>query len=871
MLELTLLGGFEARCRPSDPIVLPTRKARALLAYLALHPDEAVSRQSLAALLWSDRAEPQANNSLSQALSATRKVLAGASPPPLIVEPDSLKIIGAAVEVDVLTFERLVKTGGLGDLEHAERLYQGELLQGIAARDPVFEEWLEFERRRLHALAVGALTELLALRRKKGQRQELVATAQRLLRLDPLQESTHRALMRCYAEQGQTGLALDQYQTCADVLKRELGIEPDAETKRVREEIVRRRPASWTIPAAFEGDAAGSVAPNGAPDGAPDSDAAVASDPPVPGQPLRRRPLAGRAWRLAALFLLLAALGATAWLYRGKPAPEKPSIVVLPFSNISATPEQESFADGMTEDLITDLAKISGIFVISRNTSMAYKGQNARPRQVAGDLGVRYVLEGSVRRAGDRLRINARLTDARLTDAESEGSIWAETYDGTTADVFALQDKITEMIVNALALELLPQETGRVGRIDTGNVQALDAFNMGRFHYYRRTPEDNARAPAYFERAIELDPDYGAAYTALAKVYAQAAIGEQAYADALGIFWTEGYTRAARLLEKGMAQPNADSRVLRSWLSLRKHQNEQAVAEAEAALTLSPNDADALEALAEALIYMGRPRDGIVHARKAMDRNPLLLGRPLYLVGLAEFALGNPEKTIEHLERAIELAPARKPEFSGILAAAYGELGREAEAQKAFDIYEKGLLNRPMLAWSVEPQPFANPRFHTWRRVGLAWAVYAHPFANRETLERLAQGFATAGATSGIGGFLPLHAGNRLTGSELRSLLFGATLNGKGFWLGESTWRQERTIDGSVQHSGYPVHAGLGRVATGNGRIEGDRLCDRWSELSGTIETCVAIYRVPDPNARLRWGDYVMVTDTGPHPFSLAE
>ncbi len=499
---------------------------------------------------------------------------------------------------------------------------------------------------------------------------------------------------------------------------------------------------------------------------------------------------------------------------------------------------------------------------------MAYKGRDARPREVARDLGVRYVLEGSVRRAGDRLRINAR-----LTDAASEENIWADSYDGTTADVFALQDQITESIVAALSLELLPQATRLAGRTDTADVEARDAFNMGRFHYYRRTPQDNARAAAYFEEAIGLDPDYAAAHTALAKVYVQAALGEQAYAEALGIYWAEGFTRAARMLHRGMARPSADARVLHSWLALRKHQHDRAIAEAEAALALNPNDAEALEALAEALIYSGRPQDGIIQARKAMTQNPLLLGRPLYLVGLAEFALGNSDQAVERLARAIELAPAHRPEFSGLLAAAYGELGRAAEAEAAFAVYQQGLLNRPALAWSVGPQPFANPRSHTWWRVDLAWAVYAHPFASREVLERLAKGLEVAGATSGIGGFLPMYAENRLSGKDIRALLFGSAIGGKGFQPGETLWRQDRAADGAVRHTGYPVHPGLDRAATGLGRIDGDRLCERWPGPGQDveIETCVAIYRIADAKARLRWGDHVMATDTGPHPFSLVE
>jgi TolB-like protein/class 3 adenylate cyclase/Flp pilus assembly protein TadD len=592
-----------------------------------------------------------------------------------------------------------------------------------------------------------------------------------------------------------------------------------------------------------------------------------------------RRSYSGRMVAVAMAAIVLALAGAALWLRPWEagfepasekrmafPLPDKPSIVVLPFTNMSEDPRQEYFVDGMTEDLITDLAKISGLFVISRNSAFTYKGRSVEIRQVAEDLGVRYVLEGSARRVGDRVRINAQ-----LIEATTGGHLWAERYDGSLADVFALQDKVTKRIVEALALELMPREARRVGRIGTDNVAAHDAYLLGLSSFYRRTPKDNAKAATHFERAIELDPNYSAAFTALAKAYVQAVIGEQAYAEKLGIFWTDGYTMARRLLEEGMAEPNADFHVLRSWLALRKRQHDRAIAEAEQALELSPNDADALEAMAEALIYVGQPEAGMEFAQRAMRQNPTLLGHPLYLMGLAEFALGNSEKAIEHVEGAMRQAPARKADFSGILAAAYGELGIAEQAKAAFAAFGQGLLNRPTLAWTVYLESAANPRFHTWRRIGLAWSVYSYPFANRAVLDRLASGFKVAGASVGIGGYLPLDAINKLSGTEIESLLFGSEINGNNFWLTESRWRQQRSADGAVEHTGFPIHAGMAKQATGAGRIEDDMLCDQWPLSTTELEICVVIFRVSNPNARIRWGDYVMVTDTGPQPFSLVE
>ncbi len=183
-----------------------------------------------------------------------------------------------------------------------------------------------------------------------------------------------------------------------------------------------------------------------------------------------------------------------------------------------------------------------------------------------------------------------------------------------------------------------------------------------------------------------------------------------------------------------MAQPNADYHGLRFWL---------------------------------ALIFSGQPEAGIEFAQRAIRQNPTFLGRPFYLMGLAEFALGNPDLAVQHVERAIQQAPGNKADFSGILAAAYGTLARAEQAEAAFEAFSEGYLNRSMVAWSARSDAFANPQFHTWRRIGLAWSVYSFPFADPNVLDRLAEGFRAAGASAGVGGYLPLNAINRLIGPEI--------------------------------------------------------------------------------------------------------
>lgn len=256
-LALTLLGGFQARQGSGPALTLPTKKAQALLAYLALRPGQAHPRDKLAARLWGDASDAQARDSLRHTLAALRKALPATT---LVTEGATVALNPAAVQVDVATFEQDVGTGTPEALERAVSLYQGDLLEGLAVSEPGFEEWLLAERERLRELALEALAKLLAHQSKAETTERAIQTAVRLLALDPLQEVVHRALMRLYARQGRRAAALRQYQVCLGILQRELGAEPEPETKQLYQEILRRRPSEVvTVGAAPEpagGDAA---------------------------------------------------------------------------------------------------------------------------------------------------------------------------------------------------------------------------------------------------------------------------------------------------------------------------------------------------------------------------------------------------------------------------------------------------------------------------------------------------------------------------------------------------------------------------------------------------------------------------------------
>ena len=242
-LRVKLLGGFETRLVTGAPVTLPTRKAQALLAYLAVRPAQAYARDKLTSLLWGDRGDVQARDSLRHTLVALRKILPE-RPTSLTGDRRAVALDPAAVDVDVVRFETLVKSASAKDLAEAAETYQGDFLEGFVLREPPFEEWLVAERERLRELALGALRRLLDLHVEAGASEPAIRTALRLLVLDATQETAHRALMRLYVHQGRRAAALRQYQTCVGVLQRELGTEPEPATRDLYQGIVQRREAA---------------------------------------------------------------------------------------------------------------------------------------------------------------------------------------------------------------------------------------------------------------------------------------------------------------------------------------------------------------------------------------------------------------------------------------------------------------------------------------------------------------------------------------------------------------------------------------------------------------------------------------------------
>ncbi len=404
-----------------------------------------------------------------------------------------------------------------------------------------------------------------------------------------------------------------------------------------------------------------------------------------------------RLWRrpgVAAGVLLLALMAAlTVWLRPWEekidPAsiesttlslPDRPSIAVLAFTNMSTDPEQEYFANGMTDSLITDLSQVSGLFVIFRNSTFAYVNKAIDVRQVAKELGVRYVLEGSIQHAGDQLRINAQ-----LIDSITGGHVWADRYDGSLSDVFFFQDKVTRSITDALALRLTNEEQRAIAQQQTMVPAAYDAFLRGWEHFRRATLEDYTEAIRYFEQAVELDPTYGRAYAALALVHH--AKGTTAWHRSIGGLTSDTLLTIASYLREADKNPTSTSHQVAGIMATGYGLFPKAIAELKEAIALDPSDSWGYAYMARALTLAGRPTEAELYIRTAMRVDPRYPPIFLSYLGFAQFSLEQFNEAAASFEQATKLNPDDSSAFL-LLGASHGYLGRKQEAMSAIAAYD---------------------------------------------------------------------------------------------------------------------------------------------------------------------------------------
>jgi TolB-like protein/Flp pilus assembly protein TadD/rhodanese-related sulfurtransferase len=363
----------------------------------------------------------------------------------------------------------------------------------------------------------------------------------------------------------------------------------------------------------------------------------------------------------------------------GPSLPDKPSLVVLPFDNLSGDQSQAYFADGIAEDLTTDLSRLTGLFVIARHSAFQYRGRDRALDDIGRELGVRFVLRGSVMRVGDDIRINAQ-----LVDATSGGNLWAERYDGKVDSLFAFQDKVARQIVSALSVNLSMSEQTAWRDGETTNLEAHDAFLRGWASYQKFTPHDFAEAIPFLERAVALDSDYGRAYAVLAAIY-WASVEKNvtgrggSWDERLGLSHEAMRWKGDAYLRKALAHPTPLALQISANVLAYQGRFDDALAEAERAIALDPNDAAGHQALAKTLVFAGRPGQSEAAISTAMRLNPLFPSEYLTIRGLAQIGQDQFGESAKTLRLAVERNPDDDTALI-LLTAALGHLGEVQEA-----------------------------------------------------------------------------------------------------------------------------------------------------------------------------------------------
>ncbi|MBA4159633.1 MAG: tetratricopeptide repeat protein [Gemmatimonadetes bacterium] len=691
MFSLKLFGGA---CLEGEdgPLTGPAaqRHRLTLLALLACAHPGGLTRDKLTAYLWPERDTEHARSLLKQAVHALRKALGEEV---ILSAADELRLNPGALRCDVIGFEAALAAGGL---ERAVELYSGPFLDGFFLRDaPEFERWLDGERAHLARAYTKALERLAEAAAVRGDLPGTVEWWRRLAAEDPFNSRVMLHLMAALEAAGDRAGAIQQARMHAALLEQEFGAQPDPEVmalaERMREEPViapsRARAKGnldATVPAQSLADEDGGAPP----------ELTVTPERPPPAR-ISRRLLA---WRTAALpaaaTLAFAALLLVVWLLPETSAhpgadteaavASSRAIAVLPCANLSRDPEEEYFSDGLTEELISVLAQVRALQVAARTSAFAFKGENRDIREIGETLNVGTLLECSVRREGERVRVTAQLINA------SDGfHLWSETYERDGTDVFAIQSDLALRIVRALEAELTPAERERIARRPTDSPEAHALYLKGRHFWNQRTVNGYGRALEYFQRAIEVDPQYAQAHAGLAYVYSQHGVWGVLTSEESSVRTRDAALRALEL-DPELAEAYT---VLGGYYHAHAWDSEAAERAHRRALELNPDYTIGCTWYANYLTSMERFDEAIIQRRKAVELDPL---SPYlsYMLGSALLAVGRPDEALEHLRNAIELDSMYGEGHAG-MARYYEATGRVDDAIRAY----RRAIELPDVTW----------------------------------------------------------------------------------------------------------------------------------------------------------------------------
>jgi TolB-like protein/class 3 adenylate cyclase/Flp pilus assembly protein TadD len=488
------------------------------------------------------------------------------------------------------------------------------------------------------------------------------------------------------------------------------------------------------------------------------------------------------------------------------PLSDKPSIAVLPFGNLGSESEQAYFAQGLTDDLITDLSKISGLLVIARNSTAAYQDSSTDVRDVAAQLGVRYVLEGSVRRSGDSVRINVQ-----LIDGATGANVWAERYDRAYAEIFVLQDEVIRRIVDALSVRLTESEKTQITRLPTRNLEAYDNYTRAEQKVYDLTAKTLGEVLSLYQTAIALDPQFADAYAGYARALADVVSFDYQIVLMSAVARRQAYEAAGRALELNPETARAYS-VLGILQSL-DGEHDAAIASVQKAVTLAPNSADAMLNMAIVLIYAGQQPEALAAMERVLQLNPKPQAQVYDYYALALFMNQRYEEAVQ----AVRLAGAtRKSDLAlEVLTMAHARLGRAENTQKALEAFMARL-------------PGANLNF--------ARVIYGH-HRRQDDLDNRVNALRDAGVPEWPYGFRGSSA-DQLDGAAIRALATDKT------WVGHQHGGAPFVMQVTAKGE-YAQRAPQGLIA-GKVTFEGDLVCMQSGAVAVGRKFCMPVYRNPE-------------------------
>lgn len=593
----------------SGEVTVPGAKDRALLAYLVVTHSKVHQREALRELLWASRFEPQGRHSLRQALYRLRKLLGNH---PFMITDTEVAVEPSHIESDIAQFESWIATGQPAGFEAAARCYAGELLAGLVTQEDAYQTWLDHERRRVRDQALGAMLAAADAALAADRPQSALGYARQALALDDLNEAAYRVLIRCFAAVGRRTEALRQFEILKAHLQDQLGVAPEDVT---RDLVARIRGAG-----------------------------------------------SGPGDRIAAAVNMV------------RPTvPEGPSVATLPFTAVSGTQSEERIAEGLAEDIVTALSKVSRILVIARASTKQYKDKDVSPQQVSREQGVRHVLSGAVQIGADRVRVTAQ-----LIDAASGRQIWAERYDRSRGAFFGLQDEITREVVSALQVQLSDGEQARVWARGTRDLKAWENVVRATAKYHSHHRDELPKARELALEATRLDPDYAAAWAVLG--WTHWVDGRWNWSGARD----ESLRTALQLAQRSLAiDPHLpDGLTLQGVAELHLQRPDESLATFERACLAAPSHSHVAALCGYAHSYAGEPGMAIEAIGRAVRLSPSYPVWYLNTLARAHWMKGDTDTAVALLRESARLDPDVAIPFVS-LATIFGELGHFAEAESA--------------------------------------------------------------------------------------------------------------------------------------------------------------------------------------------